>query len=377
MLLIKGVLQPFESPLLKLNFRMTNYFNLYSNCVITRGKVNSLIVDYKSEVYFTIPNFIHDVINELCQSDLNDILLAYKDEPEIADRVEKLKDWLVTNNLGIMATKPKIFSPMRNNFEFSSLSNAIIEIENLEKVNSIVITRILNELIQLQCKAVQIILVTPHEISTISDFLKIFYNIVFQSVELVVKFKNTPSTEVIENLIKQNLFLKRVYIFGCESQNIIQLKRFDAMAVFSSQEDYSTKRCGSICQDYFSTNLMTYFEAKKHNSCLNQKVAIDRNGNIKNCLSLSATFGNVCDSSISQALKLDGFKKYWDITKDEIDGCKTCEFRYVCTDCRAFLEDPKDIFSKPLKCGYDPNTGEWSSWEINPMKKKAIEFYGF
>lgn len=56
--------------------------------------------------------------------------------------------------------------------------------------------------------------------------------------------------------------------------------------------------------------------------------------------------------------------------------CKDCEFRYICTDCRAYVEDPDDILSKPLKCGYNPYTGEWSEWSTNPLKQKAIDFYG-
>ncbi len=52
------------------------------------------------------------------------------------------------------------------------------------------------------------------------------------------------------------------------------------------------------------------------------------------------------------------------------------EFRYICTDYRAYVEDPEDILSKPLKCGYNPYTGEWSEWSTNPLKQKAIDIYG-
>ena len=45
----------------------------------------------------------------------------------------------------------------------------------------------------------------------------------------------------------------------------------------------------------------------------------------------------------------------------------------VAIDCRAYVEDPEDILSKPLKCGFNPYTGEWST---NPLKQKAINFYG-
>jgi hypothetical protein len=33
------------------------------------------------------------------------------------------------------------------------------------------------------------------------------------------------------------------------------------------------------------------------------------------------------------------------------------------------------IYSKPLKCGYNPYTAIWEDWSTNPLKKKAIDFY--
>jgi SPASM domain peptide maturase of grasp-with-spasm system len=355
---------------------MANHFNLFPNCVVTRGAINSLIVDYKSEVLYNIPNFVHDIILELCKSDINEILSIYKNDLEIIQRIEELKEWLIKNDLGMMASRSNIFSPTMNNFEFSTISNAVIEIEDLANFESVIFIKSLKQLLELECKAVQIIVVQATDLKAISQFLNIFNELIFQSVEIVMKLMTEPSTTCIENLIMQNLFLKRVYIFGCSRQNIIQLKKFDAVAVFSPEVDYSIKRCGAICQDYFSTNLMTYFEGKKHNSCLNQKIAIDRNGYIKNCLSLKDVFGNIENSSLLDAINLKDFKKYWNITKDDINVCKKCEFRYVCTDCRAFIEDPEDILSKPLKCGYDPESGEWDSWRENPLKKRAIEYYG-
>jgi len=91
---------------------------------------------------------------------------------------------------------------------------------------------------------------------------------------------------------------------------------------------------------------------------------------------MKQSFGNIKDTTLEDALKKRGFKKYWNINKDKIKVCQDCEFRYICTDCRAYLEDPKDIYSKPLKCGYDPYTGKWSEWSTNPLKQKAIKYYG-
>jgi SPASM domain peptide maturase of grasp-with-spasm system len=91
---------------------------------------------------------------------------------------------------------------------------------------------------------------------------------------------------------------------------------------------------------------------------------------------MSASFGNIKDTTLEKALNKENFKKHWNITKDQILVCKDCEFRHLCTDCRAYIEDPDNINSKPLKCGYDPYTNEWSEWSTNPLKQKGIDYYG-
>lgn len=93
------------------------------------------------------------------------------------------------------------------------------------------------------------------------------------------------------------------------------------------------------------------------------------------------SFGNINETTLEEAIGLQGFKKYWNLTKDQVEGCKDCEFRYVCTDCRAYTEqthfNQSDLdCSKPLKCGYNPYTTEWEEWSINPLKQNSIENYG-
>ncbi|MCR9102370.1 MAG: grasp-with-spasm system SPASM domain peptide maturase, partial [bacterium] len=136
------------------------------------------------------------------------------------------------------------------------------------------------------------------------------------------------------------------------------------------------KNGGIMDAPLFCHALNTFTESINHNSCLNRKISIDTEGNIKNCPSMKESYGNIKDTTLLEALEKPGFKKYWNITKDQISVCKDCEFRYICTDCRAYLEDPDDIYSKPLKCGYNPYTCEWEEWSTNPLKEKAINHYG-
>lgn len=43
---------------------------------------------------------------------------------------------------------------------------------------------------------------------------------------------------------------------------------------------------------------------------------------------------------------------------------------------QTYIDNPDDTYSAPLKCGYDPYTCEWEEWSTNPLKQKAIDFYG-
>ncbi len=146
--------------------------------------------------------------------------------------------------------------------------------------------------------------------------------------------------------------------------------------IYLKQDIIDIKSCGIVNQKYFISSADFQRESNLFNSCLNRKISIDTDGNIKNCPSMSKKFGNISNTSLLQVIKNKEFKKYWAITKDKINVCQDCEYRYICPDCRAYVENPKDKYSKPLKCGYNPYTGIWEDWSVNPLKQKAIEYYG-
>lgn len=50
----------------------------------------------------------------------------------------------------------------------------------------------------------------------------------------------------------------------------------------------------------------------------------------------------------------------FNITKDSIEECKECEFRYCCFDCRPDSLG-KSILKKPWYCSYIPEKGEWKN----------------
>ena len=83
---------------------------------------------------------------------------------------------------------------------------------------------------------------------------------------------------------------------------------------------------------------------------------IDSSGYIKNCPSMEQHYGHISYTSLISVANKSQFKLFWDISKDKIEVCKDCEFRHICTDCRAYTLSDKSIYAKPSKCSYDPYT---------------------
>jgi SPASM domain peptide maturase of grasp-with-spasm system len=130
--------------------------------------------------------------------------------------------------------------------------------------------------------------------------------------------------------------------------------------IFLRKEKLTGKEmCGVVTPEYFNINIKHYLESLHHNTCLNKKIAIDENGLIRQCPSLSKNYGKVSIQNILKALSDKKYLLFSDIKKDNISICKDCEFRYICTDCRAYITDSRDIYSKPAKCNYDPYTCTW------------------
>lgn len=123
----------------------------------------------------------------------------------------------------------------------------------------------------------------------------------------------------------------------------------------------SSDQCGRIHPGYFHTNLTSFSEAQRFNSCLNGNLGVDVDGTIKNCPSCLECFGNARTHSLRDAVEQPGFQKPWKIRRDEVEVCRDCEYRYICTDCRVFVRDPDDPRSKPSKCGCDPYSDTWGA----------------
>lgn len=347
---------------------MNSYFQFYSNIFIFKGVNRSILFDTQFKNYYFISNFVFNEINK-------NIINIEKTKPENSLVLNKWLDYFIENNLGFYSKNPDYFPQINPDYYFEGIvSNMIIEIseQNHNEINS---KSFITQIELLGTKGLVLICEKP----VIINFLKFLHYFEESSIEHIEIYLsgNYFSNEFIEN-ISTNIRIKKITFLN-SIEKPIKLNNNNLVIEFS-KNTYANKLCGSVFIHNNFINLKQITESINHNSCLHKKISIDIDGNIKNCPSMPQIFGNIKETPLEEALNHPDFKKYWNITKDRIEVCKDCEFRHICTDCRAYTErnhfDGDIDLSKPLKCGYNPYTNEWAEWSTNPLKEKAIEFYG-
>ncbi len=197
------------------------------------------------------------------------------------------------------------------------------------------------------------------ETNELENILKMFDGTTIRDVRILIKYTDDVDEQVTENFIYAFKRLSSIIVHSAPLNKTIETK---GGSIFFTTEVISDEGCCCVVSpSYFTVNTRMYVEAKNFNSCLNRKISIDVNGNIKNCPSLKLSYGNIESIGLTEVVRNNEFTKLWGITKDQVDICKFCEFRYICIDCRAYLQEPANLLSKPQKCKYDPFEAVWNN----------------
>ena len=354
------------------------YLQLYESVEVTKGAKSSIIFDSQNGFLQVIPNALYDLI-----SNRNENYNLLKSELD-SDNVETLDEYLsfiTEGKLGFMVeTKEELHHFLEKNNKYIAnptiVEYCILDI-NSEKGWS---NSLISQIKTLQIKFFQVRICNELDLKSVKKIISeihLFNNSSIYEISIIVKYDSKLVEFLKDGSVSSDKFLQFIF-HNCQKDDFENLGALEI--IFLEKDIVIPIGCGVVNFKNLNLNKYFYNESLHHNSCLHKKIAIDIDGNIKNCPSMPQSFGNIKDTTLEEALAHKDFKKYWNVTKDQIEVCKDCEFRYICTDCRAYTErshtndDGLDI-SKPLKCGYDPYTGQWHEWSINPLKQKAINFY--
>lgn len=347
-------------------------FKIVANCIPVKGFARSVICDLQNSGFTFIPNSLYEILQKYDGRYLEDVKKEY--DLRYAKIIDQYFDFLEENNFIFWTDSIDNFPELDLEWDYpSKITNAIIDYSSSSNFS---IINIMDRFNQLGVKNIQIRFFNIIAIAEIDIILKSALKKYIQHIEIIIPYSDEFDLNKVQDICYNHPRINSVILYSAPENNIILTKGIFSNIIFIQEKITSKAHCGSISPHFFSSNIFHFTEAQNYNTCLNRKIAIDTDGNIKNCPSMPQSYGNIKNTTLEEALNHPDFKKHWNINKDKIHVCKDCEFRYICTDCRAYIENPEDIYSKPLKCGYNPYTGEWSEWSTNPLKQKAIQYYG-
>lgn len=350
------------------------YIKLFNSVKIIKGYNRTLIFDSTREAVRFIPNDLFNLLYQKHGFNIVEKTKGISSNNKII--INEYLVFLITNNFGFYCNSLSEFENFEycgENFELPfDLSYLIIDLSNENNFD----LNIIEQIIDCKITYLQIRFCEDISISELKFVLKqceLLNDSFVQEISFVFKFNIDLYFFIKNKTIFINKFLNFTF-HSCDNNNV---ETFSNLTFnFIVDRLIIPISCGNIRKSNFVYNDFFYLESKQNNTCLNRKISIDKDGNIKNCPSMNRVFGNIKHTTLKNVLKIPDFNFFWNISKDQIDVCKDCEFRHICTDCRAYLEKPEDNYSKPLKCGYDPYTNTWGDWSVNPLKKIASEFYG-
>ncbi len=352
---------------------MTKNLLLFSCCKIVDGVNRSLIIDIQREQLFGIPLEVSQYIKEHDHY-LNYEELIIDNEPTT---INELWQYLLENELAFYCEPDEgsYYPPISDDFNIPGIiTNCIIDInpQNIDMINA----DILKQLSDLGCHHLQVRFFEVIEIEKFKILLNTIHASSIRHLEIIINWTPYFTIDNCLQLIRSNPRLKYLFVSSSpEEHSVYSVSSNNGSLVMTTTPFISSLQCGVISSAYFNFKLDHFTESLHHNTCLNRKISIDQDGNIKNCPSMPMSFGHITKNTLREVVDNPQFQSSWNLKKDMIDKCKDCEYRHVCTDCRAYTVTPENLLAAPLKCGYNPYTGIWDDWKQEEAKFPIIVHY--
>jgi radical SAM protein with 4Fe4S-binding SPASM domain len=108
------------------------------------------------------------------------------------------------------------------------------------------------------------------------------------------------------------------------------------------------------------------FARRKYgHGCWWDKITVVPNGQVIPCvMARKEICGDIKKQSLRQIVRGANLQKLRRLSKDNIEICQDCEYRYACLDCRPLArEETGNLYARGNNCSYDPYLGVWQNFK--------------
>jgi SPASM domain peptide maturase of grasp-with-spasm system len=334
-----------------------HHFKRFQDCMPVVGAKRTIMCDVGRKRVVPITKDLYTILQEHSQDTIGAIKEVYG--ADNGSTIQEYFELLLEEEFIFLCDKEELdrFPDIELSWESPHIiSNAIIDWDTNSNYD---FQDIFDQLNELDCSDLLIRFLDTIAIKDITKILTLLSRTTIQNVQIIFRYtEEVGNKDAFTKLKSKFPRLASVIVYDALIEEEIEDETIPEL-IYTKQSLTPDTHCGYISPKTFRYNQSFFLESLFFNNCLNKKISISADGTIKNCPSMKESFGNCNDKKMSDVVLDTSFKKLWGIRKDEIEKCKDCEFRYICSDCRAFTEKGT-LYSKPLHCGYDPYTAKWN-----------------
>lgn len=329
-------------------------FKLFQCCIPVKGIKNGIIIDFQRKTLHKVPNQIIDLIAEYSEKD---IYTLFYDFNKSKNTLKNYIHYFIENELVIISDQTENYPPLNNAFLKPAFIDTVkIEIDNFSDFFVLFFEKEINEL---GVNSIKLILKN----NEIENLIKINVLLEVSKINALVLYLEYSEEKIskLKPIISDDPRISKVifYNFDSEISTPIDHEKF-YFEKLSLEEIFENENIESPSD--FILDIDIYLEALNHNLMFNKSIFIDSLGNTKKHLKDPENYGNIAKNNILEIIKNDNFNEFWNISKDQIEVCKDCEFRYVCPDGRIpeKIKSEKFDYTFNTSCNYDPYQGIWN-----------------
>jgi SPASM domain peptide maturase of grasp-with-spasm system len=315
-----------------------------------------VLIDLDRGEIIDIPNLMYEVFcyNQNVNSTIDELKKHFN--YEYSHGIDKIIEFCLNKKLGFLTEEPEIFHDINLFFETPYLlTNAVIEYSNNSHYS---IENVISWLNEYGCQAIEIRLLGKYPENFVTNLMNKFNNSRITKFDIVLKF----SEKIDVVLFSKNMFSKHPriasFIFystpkGLEKKEFVHNKTISLISI-----DVESKFIEKKTRNSFSCSLIAFSEAQSYNLGLNKKISINRFGKLKNYLTHEEEFGDVTQESIRCFTENVYLQNKWEISNNNIETCKDCQYRYVCVD-NSPISQRNGLYYRANPCDFDPYHNLW------------------
>lgn len=157
------------------------------------------------------------------------------------------------------------------------------------------------------------------------------FNKLLESIELIDKYEIPTQFMILINELNED-YIDDIKLF-------LGSRDYAESSIYPPNEYASDKMHNSLydkTQSNIIVSINNYQYLEKYHSCLFRHIFISEEGKVHPCMMMrDFILGNLKEEKLYEVFAREEYRKFWELSKNKIHKCTSCERKLMCFDCRA------------------------------------------